>query len=99
MTTRPRDTIEFGFVTPQQWRSWEALVEFWQFAEESGWDSVWLMDHLTSMTGDDSGPVFEVWTALASLATRCSRLRVGSFVSAVTFRNPALLYKQAITVN
>jgi alkanesulfonate monooxygenase SsuD/methylene tetrahydromethanopterin reductase-like flavin-dependent oxidoreductase (luciferase family) len=91
--------IEFGFVTPQHWRRWEELVELWHFAEETGWDSVWLMDHFFSMTGDETGPCFELWTSLAALAVHCPRLRLGSFVSSATHRNPAVLAKQAITVD
>jgi alkanesulfonate monooxygenase SsuD/methylene tetrahydromethanopterin reductase-like flavin-dependent oxidoreductase (luciferase family) len=95
----PPDSIDFGFVTPQHWRSWEDLRELWQFAEESGWDSAWLMDHFFSMTDGETGPCLECWTALAALAAETTCIRIGSFVSGVTHRHPSVLFKQAATVD
>ncbi|HET6319849.1 MAG TPA: LLM class flavin-dependent oxidoreductase, partial [Chloroflexota bacterium] len=46
-----------------------------------------------------TGPYFEAWTLLAGLATRTERIRIGVLVSSNTFRHPALLAKQAATVD
>jgi alkanesulfonate monooxygenase SsuD/methylene tetrahydromethanopterin reductase-like flavin-dependent oxidoreductase (luciferase family) len=99
MAEHPGTRIEFGFVTPQHWRSWDELVELWQYAEATGWDSAWLMDHFMSMENGDLGDCLECWTALAGLATQTARLRIGAFVSGVTHRSPAVLFKQAATVD
>ncbi len=86
-------------MTPQHWRSWEELVELWRFAESTGWDSAWLMDHFSSMRDGELGPCVEAWTALAGLAALVPRIRLGTFVSGITHRNPAILFKQAATVD
>ena len=55
--TTPPDTLDFGLVTGQHWRSWAELQEQWAFAEETGWDSVWAFDHFFSLRdGDGSMP-------------------------------------------
>lgn len=63
--------------------------------ERLGYDAVWLDDHL--MYGHV--PVLECWTALSALACATSTIRVGTMVSSVSFRNPALLAKMAATVD
>jgi alkanesulfonate monooxygenase SsuD/methylene tetrahydromethanopterin reductase-like flavin-dependent oxidoreductase (luciferase family) len=100
LTTPADDRIHFGFVTPQHWRAWDELVELWQFAEATGWDSAWLMDHFFSLSrGTETGPCLEGWTALAGLAATVPRLKLGLFVTGITHRNPAILFKQAATVD
>lgn len=63
--------------------------------EGLGFDSVWLDDHL--MYSD--WPVLESWTALGALAASTSRVRLGTMVSSVAHRSPALLAKQAATLD
>ena len=99
MTVRTVGGIEFGLVTPQHWRGWDELSELWAFADETGWDSGWFMDHFISQGERDDGPCLEGWTALAAMAARHQRLHLGVYVSAVTHRAPALLFKQALTVD
>ena len=95
----PSDELTFGVVTGQHWRGWDDLNEQWQFAEEAGWDSVWLFDHFMSLYDGDSGPCMEGWTLLAGLAARTSRAQLGLLVNGNTHRNPAVLAKQAVTVD
>lgn len=40
------DVLEFGLITPQHRRDWSEIVELWDFAEETGWDSGWFMDQI-----------------------------------------------------
>lgn len=91
--------LEFGLITPQHWRDWPELAELWDFAEETGWDSAWFMDHFISQGERDDGPCLEAWTALAAMAALHRRLQLGVYVSAVTHRAPAVLFKQALTVD
>ena len=75
---------------------WLALIERWRRYEALGFDSVWLCDHFVGQRGE---PLFEAWTLLAALATQTSRIRLGAAVTCGTFRHPALLAKEAVTVD
>lgn len=90
-------TLRFGICTDQN-LPWPVLVERWQLFERLGFDSVWDCDHYIQPSRP-TGPYFEAWTLLAGLAARTERIRIGVLVSCNTFRHPALLAKEAITVD
>jgi alkanesulfonate monooxygenase SsuD/methylene tetrahydromethanopterin reductase-like flavin-dependent oxidoreductase (luciferase family) len=92
--TRP---LRLGFLTLQN-VPWATLVERWRLAEALGFDSVWVADHFVSpfRPTDDW---LEGWTLLAALARETRRIRIGTLVSSLTLRQPALLARQAITVD
>ena len=92
-----RVALTFGIQTVLN-KPWPELAASWGAYEAMGFDSLWLPDHLVPPF-NPSGPLFEAWTALAGLATVTSRVRLGVLVSSNTFRHPALLAKQAITVD
>jgi alkanesulfonate monooxygenase SsuD/methylene tetrahydromethanopterin reductase-like flavin-dependent oxidoreductase (luciferase family) len=74
------------------------MVANWRLFEEMGFDSLWLPDHFVPTFRRDL-PFFEAWTLLAGLAFATSRARIGILVTCNTFRHPALLAKEAATVD
>jgi F420-dependent oxidoreductase-like protein len=79
----------------------DRLVEIAGTAEESGFSSITVMDHLHQIRG--VGPrtnwMFEGDTMLGALAARTSRVSLGLLVGGVTYRNPALLAKITTTLD
>jgi alkanesulfonate monooxygenase SsuD/methylene tetrahydromethanopterin reductase-like flavin-dependent oxidoreductase (luciferase family) len=67
-------------------------------AEDAGFAAVWCWDHFVSRGRDRTRPVLECWTTLAAAAAVTKRLRVGSFVTNVMNRHPALLARMVATV-
>ena len=70
-------------------------------ADRSGFDSVWVMDHLFQLPplGGPDFPMLEAYTILAGLAARTERVQLGALVGGVTYRNPGLVAKCATTLD
>ncbi len=92
-------TIRFGAQLWSQATDWPGFLGAAIAAEEAGWDSVWTWDHLEAIFGPWEQPIFEGWLALAAVAARTSRVRVGLMVGANTFRNPGHTAKLAATLD
>ena len=70
-----------------------------QQAEASGFDSIWVYDHMLFRFPDQpTGGIWECWTLLAALAEATERVDLGTIVLCVPFRNPAVLAKMADTL-
>jgi alkanesulfonate monooxygenase SsuD/methylene tetrahydromethanopterin reductase-like flavin-dependent oxidoreductase (luciferase family) len=73
------------------WDGWRAT---YTAAERSGFDSVWLSDHLQS-PWSEARHGLETWTALAVAAAETHQVVLGPLVSPVTFREPAIVARMA----
>lgn len=74
------------------WRDGPSLLPFVRGVEALGFDSFWGIDHPLVWGG-------ECWTTLAALAAGTATIRLGSLVSCIFYRGPALLARMAADVD
>jgi probable F420-dependent oxidoreductase len=97
--TRP---LRVGVQLPEVERDvrWPEYAAMARAAEEVGFDSIWLGDHL--LYRDDGWPErgpWEVWTLLGSLAAITERVGLGPLVACASFHPPGLIAKMAATLD
>lgn len=83
---------------PQMRMSLDEIVERARTAEAAGFDGLALMDHLVPPLAEDQ-PMYEAMTTATWLAARTERLTVGHLVLCDSFRHPAVLARQAVTLD
>ena len=74
------------------------LGEIGRTAEDAGFDALWLWDHFVDLARWED-PLLEGWLTLANLAASTKRVKLGTLVTGVTYRYPAILVKQATTLD
>ena len=101
MTTFGLQLPNFSFAGVADDERFEHVAGLAVTAEESGFESVWVMDHFWQLPplGGPDQPILEGYTLLGALAARTTRVRLGTLVTGVTYRNPALLAKQVTTLD
>ena len=77
---------------------WDALLARFLAVEELGFDLVGLADHFVDWTNPPS-PWFDLWTQAAAVAANTSRIRLSTCVAQIPLRNPAMLARQALSVD
>ena len=70
-------------------------------ADEVGFDSIWVMDHLFQIrsVGRPEEPMLEGWTALGFIAAHTKRARIGLMVGGIHYRHPGIWVKAATTLD
>ncbi len=107
MTSSP---LMFGMFMPQGWKmelatidgaasKWQKAVEIARLAEDLGYDSLWVYDHVHNVPRPANEAVFECWTTIAAISQLTSRIKLGQMVGCCSYRNPALLAKITSTVD
>jgi alkanesulfonate monooxygenase SsuD/methylene tetrahydromethanopterin reductase-like flavin-dependent oxidoreductase (luciferase family) len=93
--------VRVGVQLPEVERpvEWGEQLAIARAAEECGFDSVWVGDHLLyrGVGGDVIGP-WEAWTQLAALAQATERITLGPLVACLAFHPALVVAKMAATV-
>jgi F420-dependent oxidoreductase-like protein len=92
--------VRFAFKTAPQNTTWAQMLAVWQEADGIElFESGWLFDHFYPIAGDPAGPCLEGWAALAALAQATTRLRLGTLVTGIHYRHPAVLANMAAAID
>ena len=86
-------------IKPRLHWSFPEVVELSQHAEATGWDGIWIADHLINNTPSGEGLIGECWTVTAALAALVPRVRLGTIVVGNTLRHPVIHAKMAAQVD
>jgi F420-dependent oxidoreductase-like protein len=92
--------MRFAFKTAPQNTTWTDMLAVWTEADQIElFESGWIFDHFYPIHSDPTGPCLEGWMTLAGLAQATRRLRLGTLVTGIHYRHPAVLAKMAATVD
>jgi F420-dependent oxidoreductase-like protein len=100
MTTYGLQLPKFTFPVPDD-QLFELVAGMATAADGAGFSSLWVMDHFYQLPGL-GGPdekMLEAYTLLGALAARTKHVTLGTLVTGVTYRNPALLAKEVTTLD
>ena len=78
--------------------SWDAVLKTFKHIEDLDFDLATTADHFVDWSNPPA-PWFESWTLLAALARETSRIRLATYVTQIPLRNPAMLARQALTID
>src|SRR5215467_13475338 len=92
--------MRFAFKTAPQHTNWNAMLEVWRAADDIEiFESGWTFDHFYPIHSDTAGPCLEGWITLTALAQATRRVRMGTLVTGIHYRHPAVLANMAATLD
>jgi len=91
--------MRFGLDVAQHQLTWDEILARVRFGEDLGFDGAWVFDHFSALYDDPDGPCLEGWALLAALAASTFRIRLGTLVTGMTHRQPAVLAAEVVTVD
>ncbi|OBF11328.1 LLM class F420-dependent oxidoreductase [Mycobacterium sp. ACS4331] len=92
--------MRFAFKTSPQNTTWPDMLAVWRAADDIEiFESGWTFDHFYPIEGNSSGPCLEGWTTLTALAQATTRLRLGTLVTGIHYRHPAVLANMAAALD
>jgi F420-dependent oxidoreductase-like protein len=92
--------VRHSFKVWAQESDWPTLRDVWIEADRGEfWDMVWLNDHLYPPKSPPEQSMMEAWSLFGGLAAVTERVRFGTMVTSNTFRHPAVMAKQAVTLD
>src|SRR5580693_3939261 len=92
--------MRFAFKTSPQDTTWAQMLAVWQAADDIDvYESGWTFDHFYPIFTDSDGPCLEGWTTLTALAQATKRLRLGTLVTGIHYRHPAVLANMAAALD
>jgi len=92
--------MRIAFKTSPQNTTWEEMLEVWRAADDIElFESGWLFDHFYPIYSDSTGPCLEGWVTLTALAQATRRLRLGTLVTGIHYRHPAVLANMAAALD
>lgn len=93
--------MRFAFKTSPQSTAWDSMLELWRAADDIDvFESGWTSDHFyPTHAADLATPRLEGWITLTALAQATRRLRMGTLVTGVHYRHPAVLANMAATLD
>ncbi|TXI57138.1 LLM class F420-dependent oxidoreductase [Mycolicibacter arupensis] len=92
--------MRFAFKTSPQNTTWDDMLAVWRTADAIDvYESGWTFDHFYPIFADPTGPCLEGWTTLTALAQATTRLRLGTLVTGIHYRHPAVLANMAAALD
>jgi F420-dependent oxidoreductase-like protein len=92
--------MRFAFKTAPMNTTWETMLEVWKAADDIElFESGWTFDHFYPIFSDSTGPCLEGWITLTALAQATKRVRLGTLVTGIHYRHPAVLANMAATLD
>lgn len=100
--------MKIAIQTPPEHTDFPELKAVWEAADDLGFSAAFTFDHFVPLNPGarpggpgrvPDGPQFEGWATLCALAAGTRNLQVGTLVSGVTYRHPALLAKMVVTLD